>query len=60
MTSKVGPIRHAPWSKFFKTFYCHGNVAHELQVGPLVIQVFYISHPEFGRLHVWRDMYWRR
>jgi hypothetical protein len=59
----VGPIRHAPWSKRFKTFYVNGSFAHELQIGPAVIQWFH-EHWErakfFGRLHIWKDRHWRR
>lgn len=66
-------IHHAPWSKWFKTFYCKGSYAHELQVGPVVIQWFYQPwyHDDpakqrlrgrlFGHhLHVWCDAYWQR
>lgn len=45
MIKEVGPIRHAPWSKWFKTFYCNGNYAHELQVGPVVLQLFHHKFP---------------
>lgn len=56
---KVGPIRHAPWSRWFKTFYCHGYFSRELQVGPLVFQFAHKYHQSTGRLHVWHDKYWR-
>lgn len=60
-------IHHAPWSRRFTTFYCRGQFAHELQIGPVVIQWFYESSDHRrcstiysrGRLHVWKDRYWR-
>jgi hypothetical protein len=55
-------IRHAPWSRWFKTFYVNGSYAHELQIGSLVIQWFHEPWKEalfFDRLHFWRDRHWK-
>jgi hypothetical protein len=63
MEGKTIKIRHAPWSKWLKTFYVNGSFAHEVQIGPAVVQWFHKPWERaklFGRLHFWRDMYWRR
>lgn len=60
---KVGPIRHAPWSKKLKTFYVNGAFAHEVQIGPLVLQWFHERWERaklFNRFHFWKDRYWKR
>ena len=68
MIPSIGWLYHAPWSRRFKTFYCRGSWAHELQVGPIVIQVRRIGKPEVVGLEglrptphvrVWRDRFWR-
>jgi hypothetical protein len=61
---RKGPIkiRHAPWSKWLKTFYVNGSFAHEIQVGPVVAQWFHEPWERaifFDRLHFWRDKFWR-
>lgn len=56
-------IRRAPWHRRFPTLWCAGSVAYELQIGPAVIQWFYKRPTAFkttcGRLHVWKDRFWR-
>lgn len=52
--ASVGPIRHAPWSRRFKTFYVNGWHSHELQVGPIVVYVRHSDH----KVTIKRDAYW--
>lgn len=56
-------IHRAPWSGRFTTWFAAGRIAYEVQVGPLVVQWFYEPHQVArlcgGRLHLWRDRYWR-
>lgn len=54
-------IYRAPWSRRYRTMYVRGSVAYEVQVGSLVIQLFY-QKPDrqlcgHGRFHVWQDHY---
>lgn len=51
----VGPIRHAPWSRWFRTHYCNGWHSHELQIGPVVIYVRHSDH----KVTIRKDAYWR-
>lgn len=39
MIPKLYHHYHAPWSRWFKTFYLRGRHYHELQVGPWVVYV---------------------
>lgn len=50
----------APWSRWFTTYYLRGVFAHEVQIGPLVMQVRRRNKQwAFGLVHVWKDAYWR-
>lgn len=63
----IEPFRHyhAPWSRWFKTFFLRGSYAWELQVGPIVLQLVYRNKPvrtrrwNLGRFNANLDPFWR-
>lgn len=60
MLPKLCHFYFAPWTRYFKTFYLRGRYAHELQLGPIVIQILRRGQTwQFGCVNIWKDHFWR-